>query len=365
MEYNKLYNIIYEPKIIVEDAIDKILDQGAGILYMKYVLAKIPQFLGELYSGVSDYVIDEVSLTYDRGDTQKEIQRFWPEDAEPEAAQIDNWARFRIVTEIKKAPEEPELDNLMENTSNVMKDSNLINKNMSFGVMKNSSMALKGPSMALGKSGANVIKNGSSVSTRSMEGSAVKKNGSMVSVNKNKLGKQLTVKKFIGDDELSDWCPELKELSSDEDKVEEIVDPVEERLRKDREDKIKKVEAENVIIKKKQFEEQEKDKQRKEFVKNLAKKNYTYDFNGDYIILKPLKADSLMQNDQTEIHYNLKKKPESVGPGYNIEEYKEADVIEKEGGPIKSLFAKPQDYQKFSRQSIDMNPKELKGQPVL
>lgn len=102
MDYYKQHNIVYEPKLIVDEIIDGILDKGADILYMKYVMAKLPQFLGELYSGVSDYIIDEVSLAYDRGDTTKDLNKFWNCDEEPQAAKIDTWARFRMVTNIKE-----------------------------------------------------------------------------------------------------------------------------------------------------------------------------------------------------------------------------------------------------------------------
>ena len=102
MDYLKQNSIIYEPKSVVNDIIDEILDRGADILYMKYVMAKLPQFLGELYSGVSDYVIDEVALAFDKGDSVKDLRKFWNCDEEPGAAKIDTWARYRMETNIKE-----------------------------------------------------------------------------------------------------------------------------------------------------------------------------------------------------------------------------------------------------------------------
>ena len=83
--------------------IDLLLSKGADILYMKYVLNKQPEFLGELYSKTCATLIDNITLTHDIGDEKKIIKKFWGEDKEPGAAPIDSWARHRVLIDIQQA----------------------------------------------------------------------------------------------------------------------------------------------------------------------------------------------------------------------------------------------------------------------
>jgi hypothetical protein len=83
MDYSKLYRIQHESREVVNETIDRILTKGAEKLYIKYVLAKQPEFLGELYSKTSSIVIDNLMLSHDKGDDKKTVKRFWPEDTEP------------------------------------------------------------------------------------------------------------------------------------------------------------------------------------------------------------------------------------------------------------------------------------------
>ena len=85
MDYHRLYDALHEPKAIVDGLMDEMITKGSEELYMKYVMAKLPSFQGELYSGISDYIIDEVSLTYDRGDNQRDLNKFWMADEEPDS----------------------------------------------------------------------------------------------------------------------------------------------------------------------------------------------------------------------------------------------------------------------------------------
>ena len=48
----------------------------------------------------------------------------------------------------------------------------------------------------------------------------------------------------------------------------------------------------------------------------------------------------------TETGYKQKEGDENIPPGYQVDAYKEADIIEKEGGPIKTNYIKPTDENK-------------------
>ena len=48
----------------------------------------------------------------------------------------------------------------------------------------------------------------------------------------------------------------------------------------------------------------------------LAKKNFSYDINGNIIFLKNVHPDSLPRDTNYELKYNLKKPPTSVKPSF-------------------------------------------------
>jgi hypothetical protein len=50
---------------------------------MKYLIAKIPEFLSSIYYESFMGLIDETTLSFDRGDDFKDIYRFWKEEEEP------------------------------------------------------------------------------------------------------------------------------------------------------------------------------------------------------------------------------------------------------------------------------------------
>lgn len=83
MDYGKLCRVEHESRGPVEAVIDEILSKGASILYMKYVLEKQPRFIGELFTKTCGILIDDFTVTHDKGDDKKIIRRFWPDDKEP------------------------------------------------------------------------------------------------------------------------------------------------------------------------------------------------------------------------------------------------------------------------------------------
>lgn len=83
MDYGKLYRVENESRETTHHAIDALLKKGADDLYMKYVMNKIPDFLSEIYYNAFVTLVDETSLTFDKGDSMKEIYRFWKEESEP------------------------------------------------------------------------------------------------------------------------------------------------------------------------------------------------------------------------------------------------------------------------------------------
>ena len=98
--------------------------------------------------------------------------------------------------------------------------------------------------------------------------------------------------------------------------------------------------------KKKEQEEADKLTQQKklEFQKNLAKKQYTFDKNGDIIELKiPKKGNDHGFDDVVEMNFNTKVQGNIVSPGYDAGGHRAADVVEKEGGYVK-IFNKPPDF---------------------
>jgi hypothetical protein len=335
MEYHKLYNIVYEPKAIVDCMIDNILDRGASILYMKYVMEKLPQFLGELYSGVSDYVIDEVALTYDRGDSAKDLVRFWNCDEEPKAAQIDNWARFRIATEKREHPKEE--DNIL----NI--DERKPQFEMSPAPRSRDSKSRVGQATPAKSPGGKVV-------SRPITATPMKKSGvNFQRMATSTLGKSANLKEKPHDLGLGDEFPdfEVKLVAAPEEpKKIVIIDPFEERLRQDRMANDKKNAFLEDLRRQKEEDTRENEKKTKEWLKNLAKKQFTFDYKGDVLLLKPQKGDHHLANntEQVEVAYNLKLKAQHVLPGYNVTDYKEAEIIEKEGGQPKSLFTKAPDF---------------------
>ena len=303
---------------------------------MKYVMEKLPQFLGELYSGVSDYVIDEVALTYDRGDSAKDQVRFWNCDEEPKAAQIDNWARFRIATEKREHPKGEE---------------NLLGIGESKGTFdmspaQRSRESKKGLGQATPARG---MTPGGTVVPRPGTAANMKKSGvNFQRMATSTMGKSATKEKSrdlgLGD-EFPDF--EVKLVAAPEEpKQIVIIDPFEERLRHDRMENDKKNAFLEDLRRQKEEDTRENEKKTKEWLKNLAKKQFTFDYKGDVLLLKPQKGDHHLANntEQIEVAYNLKLKAQHVQPGYNVTDYKEAEIIEKEGGQPKSLFTKAPDF---------------------
>ena len=83
MDYGRLCRIQHESREPVDHILDLILTKGSDILYMKYVLAKQPEFLGELYSKTCEILIDDIMLGHDQGDDKRALRKYWPEDKEP------------------------------------------------------------------------------------------------------------------------------------------------------------------------------------------------------------------------------------------------------------------------------------------
>lgn len=302
---------------------------------MKYVMEKLPQFLGELYSGVSDYVIDEVALTYDRGDSAKDLVRFWNCDEEPKAAQIDNWARFRIATEKREHPKEE--DNIL----NI--DERKPQFEMSPAPRSRDSKSRVGQATPAKSPGGKVV-------SRPITATPMKKSGvNFQRMATSTLGKSANLKEKPHDLGLGDEFPdfEVKLVAAPEEpKKIVIIDPFEERLRQDRMANDKKNAFLEDLRRQKEEDTRENEKKTKEWLKNLAKKQFTFDYKGDVLLLKPQKGDHHLANntEQVEVAYNLKLKAQHVLPGYNVTDYKEAEIIEKEGGQPKSLFTKAPDF---------------------
>lgn len=76
--------------------VENIQDYGADLLYRKYVLAKIPDFLSNIYSSAFQNMVEETTIDHDKGDSSSMIRNYWVEEEEPGPARIDTWARYRI-----------------------------------------------------------------------------------------------------------------------------------------------------------------------------------------------------------------------------------------------------------------------------
>ena len=83
MDYARLYRVQHESREPVDYVLDLILTKGAQILYLKYVKAKRPAFLAELFSKTCSVILDDLAISHDKGDGRKMVKRFWPDDKEP------------------------------------------------------------------------------------------------------------------------------------------------------------------------------------------------------------------------------------------------------------------------------------------
>ena len=83
MDYVKLYKLENEGRACAFSGMDLILDTAANDLYMKYVLAKVPDFLSEIYSTAFQNIVEETTIDHDKGDPYKQVYKFWKEEEEP------------------------------------------------------------------------------------------------------------------------------------------------------------------------------------------------------------------------------------------------------------------------------------------
>lgn len=83
MDYARLCRIQHESRDPVSHILDTVLTKGAEKLYMDYVLAKQPEFLGELYAKTCEILLEDFTLYHDKGDDKKTIRKFWAEEKEP------------------------------------------------------------------------------------------------------------------------------------------------------------------------------------------------------------------------------------------------------------------------------------------
>ena len=83
MDYTKLYKIENDGRGFAKNITETLLQKGADDLYMKYVIAKIPEFLSDIYFKAFKVIQEETTITHDNGDDLKDIYRFWKEESEP------------------------------------------------------------------------------------------------------------------------------------------------------------------------------------------------------------------------------------------------------------------------------------------
>lgn len=83
MDYTRLYRIENDSRETANHITEILLNKGAEDLYMKYVVNKIPDFLSEIYYNAFVTLVDETTLTHDKGDNFKEVYRYWKEEPEP------------------------------------------------------------------------------------------------------------------------------------------------------------------------------------------------------------------------------------------------------------------------------------------
>lgn len=83
MDYVKLYKLENESRSMANAGTEKIIDTVADELYMKYVLAKIPDFLGDIYSTAFKNIVEETTISHDNGDNVRMMFNYWKEETEP------------------------------------------------------------------------------------------------------------------------------------------------------------------------------------------------------------------------------------------------------------------------------------------
>lgn len=96
-----------------------------------------------------------------------------------------------------------------------------------------------------------------------------------------------------------------------------------------------KREMEAVYQRNKVEQEKELERKKKEFNQNLTKKNYTFEYDGGIMYLKPFRDDNLAVNEITEVVVNAKKNLKVNNPTEVEPRVRTAEVIEKEG-PLQS-----------------------------
>ena len=123
---------------------------------------------------------------------------------------------------------------------------------------------------------------------------------------------------------------------ADQDKKKsEPVDSKEEKIRREVLEKRAKREMEAVYQRNKVEQEKELERKKKEFNQNLTKKNYTFEYDGGIMYLKPFRDDNIAVNEITEIVVNAKKNLKVNNPTEFEPRIRTAEIIEKEG-PLQS-----------------------------
>jgi hypothetical protein len=110
-------------------------------------------------------------------------------------------------------------------------------------------------------------------------------------------------------------------------------DPKEEKIKRDTFEKKAKREQEAIYTKQKLENEKELEKKKKQFIQNISKKSFTFDFEGKIMFLKPSREDNIAINEFTEPGVNSKKTlMKNVNPAETNPKVKIAEIIEREGG---------------------------------
>jgi hypothetical protein len=300
MDYGRLCRLQHEAKDPVEHIIDLILTKGAEILYMKYVLAKQPEFLGELYSKTCCILIDDLTIAPDRGDDRKALRKFWAEDKEPQPAAIDTWARHRVGIERPDT-----LDNRDAEATHSIREESI-----------------------------------RPTSTGSRFKGLEKDDFSYCSNTEPETRKNFLFGPF--------------ESEPQETVVEKTPppppDPKIDKVKRELLEKKAKLEREALYNKNKIEQEKELEKKKKEFVQSISKKSYTFDYQGKIMYLKPAREDNIAVNELTEIGVN-RKNVKTNNPPESSPKVKIAEILERENG---EATYRPEDNKKRAQRVVGM-----------
>lgn len=118
------------------------------------------------------------------------------------------------------------------------------------------------------------------------------------------------------------------------------MDAKEEKLRRDVMEKESRKKMEALYERRKAEDEKEMEKKKKEFSANFAKKNFTFDYIGKIMYLKPFRDDNIAVNEILDVQFNNKKPPKMNNPPETIPKIKTAELLEKDG-PEKTAFTLP------------------------